>query len=331
MPLFDTMQAAEAAKSVPTFATEISPDPRFAAPRPSAAPVAVLVGPDKIQAGTMGLFRTAGSQGDVQEWAVSPEASAVKLLRLADEKTGEHVGLYCSDVPEQVIICYVCVSIDASKPVVKFAPKLLQVTGSIAPIPGTGSISVTLTPEAANAAGARWRVDGQATQTSGASVTGLAVGSHDVAYERIDNWQAPNPDTVGVFAGQTTTLSRQYTQGPTPGPAPIPVPGFRVLIVYETADVSKYPWPQALVLSDASIRSYLNSKCVVGPDNRTKEWRIWDQNVNLTNESDLWQKAVLRSRASLPWIVISTGTTGYDGPLPKDVASTLALLKQYGG
>ncbi len=118
--------------------------------------------------------------------------------------------------------------------------------------------------------------------------------------------------------------------GPLP-PAPIPVDGFRVLMVYETGDVQKLPSAQAAVLFSKSIRDYLDGKCVLGPDGKTREWRIWDQNIDPTLESSLWQTAMKRPRASIPWIVISTGKTGYEGPLPKDVEATLDLLKKFGG
>lgn len=121
------------------------------------------------------------------------------------------------------------------------------------------------------------------------------------------------------------------TPGPTPGPAPIPADGFRVLMVYESADLSKMPAAQESVLMDSSVRSYLNSKCVPGTDGKTKEWRIWDQNVDTTNEVKLWQDAMKRPRQSLPWIVISNGKSGFEGSLPGNVADTLSLLKKFGG
>lgn len=44
-----------------------------------------------------------------------------------------------------------------------------------------------------------------------------------------------------------------------------------------------------------------------------------------------------RPRATLPWLIISNGTTGYEGPIPKDASGryspqlTLDLLKKIGG
>lgn len=114
-------------------------------------------------------------------------------------------------------------------------------------------------------------------------------------------------------------------------PAPIPEKGFRVLIVYETADLAKLPASQAAALTSSEVRNYLNSACVVGADGKTKEWRILDKDANLSNESQLWQAAMKRDRKSLPWIVISDGTTGFEGPLPQNTADVLSLLKKRGG
>lgn len=116
-----------------------------------------------------------------------------------------------------------------------------------------------------------------------------------------------------------------------PGPAPIPLEGLRVLVVYESAELPKLPPGQQAVLYARSIRDYLDRKCVVGADTRTREWRMWDRDSDASGEAKHWQDALKRDRKSVPWIVISTGRDGYEGPLPASVAETLALLKKYGG
>ena len=119
--------------------------------------------------------------------------------------------------------------------------------------------------------------------------------------------------------------------GPNPSPAPIPEDGFRVLIVYESAELPKYPAGQTNALYARIVRDYLRAKCVVGADGKTREYRIWDKDVDASAESALWQAALKRPRTSTPWIVISTGKTGYEGPLPDSAEKTLELLKKYGG
>lgn len=114
-------------------------------------------------------------------------------------------------------------------------------------------------------------------------------------------------------------------------PAPIQAAGFRTLIVYESADLGKLSKEQADVLASAELRTYLNAKCATGADGKTHEWRILDKDVPMKDESALWQAAMKLPRTSLPWIVISTGTTGFSGPLPGTIADTMTLVKKFGG
>lgn len=117
--------------------------------------------------------------------------------------------------------------------------------------------------------------------------------------------------------------------GPGPGPAPIPVDGMRVLVVLESAELSDLPAAQHTALYSQAVRRYLNSKCAkVG---NTAEWRIWDKDIDVSGTADYWQNAMKRKRGKLPWIIISTGKAGYEGPLPATEADLLDLLKKYGG
>lgn len=118
---------------------------------------------------------------------------------------------------------------------------------------------------------------------------------------------------------------------PTPPapPAPISVAGLRVLIVYESADIGKYPKGQQELLYSRTLRDFLNQHCPAGDDGKTKEWRIFDQNVETKNESKLWQDAMARPRASLPWIIVSNGKTGFEGPLPGTLDDVMKLVQKY--
>lgn len=104
-------------------------------------------------------------------------------------------------------------------------------------------------------------------------------------------------------------------------PPPIPEPGLHVLIVEETEDRGKVPPSQANIFTSVALREYLDSKA--------KGWRIFDQDVDLRLEAKLWQDAMARDRESLPWIVISNGKSGHEGPLPETVAATIDLIKKY--
>ncbi|MBX7106371.1 MAG: hypothetical protein K1X57_19995 [Gemmataceae bacterium] len=118
--------------------------------------------------------------------------------------------------------------------------------------------------------------------------------------------------------------------GPTPTPAPIPQAGFRVAIIEESSERPRLPAKQLAILFSPKVRDYLNDKCVTGPGG-TKEWRIFDKDSSMANESPIWQAVMQRPRRSVPWIVISNGTTGTEEPLPPDEESVLALLRKYGG
>lgn len=119
--------------------------------------------------------------------------------------------------------------------------------------------------------------------------------------------------------------------GPAPTPAPIPAPGFRVLIVYDTAALQKLPIAQSVIINSETIRQYLDSHCVTMPGSSAKGYCIWDHNVLTTGMPQVWQYAMARPHPTLPWILISNGTTGFEGPLPGTVADTLTLLQKYGG
>lgn len=118
--------------------------------------------------------------------------------------------------------------------------------------------------------------------------------------------------------------------GPTPVPAPIPLDGLRVLLVYDPKTQTTLPASQNSVLFGADVRGYLNAKTALGKSG-FREWRLWPVGTDNTGEADHWQKAMARERKSLPWILISNGKTGYEGPLPGTVEETLKLLKTYGG
>ena len=113
---------------------------------------------------------------------------------------------------------------------------------------------------------------------------------------------------------------------PTP-PAPIPLEGFRVLIVYETAELGRLTGAQRAILTSTKVREYLAAKCA--KDGTQPAFRVYDKDV--VPELPWLKDAFKRPRSSLPWIVVSDGKTGYEGVLPADVDATLELLRKYGG
>lgn len=120
---------------------------------------------------------------------------------------------------------------------------------------------------------------------------------------------------------------------PTPQPpAPIPTDGMRVLVVEESADRSKLTPGQLNAMFAKSVRDYLSAKCAKGPDGKTPEVRYIDKDTpNLTGHSPFFVEAFSRPRQNLPWLIISNGVIGYEGPLPGSEAEMLDLLRKYGG
>jgi PKD repeat protein len=57
-----------------------------------------------------------------------------------------------------------------------------------------------------------WNVDGGSWQTSGTTLSGIAVGSHTVAFNNITGWTAPSSQTANVSNGQTASLGGAYVQ-----------------------------------------------------------------------------------------------------------------------
>jgi hypothetical protein len=100
-----------------------------------------------------------------------------------------------------------------------------------------------------------------------------------------------------------------------------------VLFVYESADLSKYPKDQLNVFYDQSFRDYLSTACA--KVNGVPEYRVWDKDTDLANESKSWQDAMKRPHPELPWMVVSNGKTGYEGKVPADVAEARSLVQKY--
>jgi len=115
---------------------------------------------------------------------------------------------------------------------------------------------------------------------------------------------------------------------PEPSPAPIPAAGFRVLVVYEaTKGAPLLTAKQSNELYGADLANYLNAKCV--KEDGQPGWRIWDKDTALANAPEIWRQAMGRNRAAVPWIIISDGQRGYEGPLPD--GGILELCRKYGG
>ncbi len=82
--------------------------------------------------------------------------------------------------------------------------------------PTTGSVTVTMTPQAANAAGAKWQLDGTGTSyNSGQTITGVTAGSHFIKYSSLfPTYTTPANSNITVPAGGSTTATGNYVLAP---------------------------------------------------------------------------------------------------------------------
>jgi hypothetical protein len=121
--------------------------------------------------------------------------------------------------------------------------------------------------------------------------------------------------------------------GPHAGEAPDPERpnrGIVVLVVEEVSERSKLPQPQINIFSSDIVREYLDDRCAKDSKGNP-EWRMVDKDVSMANEPKVLREAFSKPRKGLPWIGVSNGSKGSEGPLPSDVDSVLKLLKRYGG
>jgi hypothetical protein len=86
-------------------------------------------------------------------------------------------------------------------------------SGTYTPTQQTGSLTVTINPQGAINAGAKWRRAGTDTwQNSGATETGIPVSQYTVEFSDVTAWTKPGNQAVTISNGQTTTATGTYTQ-----------------------------------------------------------------------------------------------------------------------
>lgn len=116
-------------------------------------------------------------------------------------------------------------------------------------------------------------------------------------------------------------------------PAPIPLPGFRVLIIEESdaAFRKKLTPGQFNFMFGAASRGWLDT--VTTLEMGQPGYRIYDKDATGVNDTQTWPKEALkRPRGSeLPWLIISNGVTGFEGPMPASEPDIKALVQKYLG
>ena len=114
---------------------------------------------------------------------------------------------------------------------------------------------------------------------------------------------------------------------PFPGVSPIDHKGLCVLVNYETNNLPQEYVSVVNSLQSGDLSVWLDSKCAKLEDGTTAH-RVWDENVDLTQQPKFWQDAFAK-RQPPPAIMVSNGRRGFSGPLPKDAEATKTLLEKY--
>lgn len=173
--------------------------------------------------------------------------------------------------------------------------------------------------------------------------------------EIIDNRYASfslyEPGLFQLTAHGGTVYSKVWFQiksGTDPPPVPqppIPDPHDKtvvgqlwVVIVKDGAHLSQLPSSQMQALLSTRVRDYCTAHCWKGTDGKTPEFKVYDKDTDISQQSPAIQKAfktavddLAKSGTNGPWLTVSNGKTGYSGPLPLTEAAVIEKLKVYGG
>lgn len=145
----------------------------------------------------------------------------------------------------------------------------------------------------------------------------MAIGQNPLSWDdaslvvEVGTGPSPDPNPVPI--------------PPTPGVAPIEGPGLRVLFVSESGE--QMPRDVEASFYSPEIAAFLNANCIKVDGN--PDFRRVDPDTQFTDPNHRFAKALARPRASLPWLIISNGASGYEGPFPKTVAETLTLIRSF--
>jgi hypothetical protein len=111
------------------------------------------------------------------------------------------------------------------------------------------------------------------------------------------------------------------TDIPPPDVVPVPTTGLHVLMVWESSQPGEIPESQVQVLTSTIVRDWIRD--------HNGQFRVFDDDTDLSQTPKVWQDAMKVPRQSLPWIVVSNGRTGFSGPLPKNIDETIQLLEKH--
>jgi len=84
-----------------------------------------------------------------------------------------------------------------------------------------GSLQVTIGPETAVRAGARWQVEDGSWRASGMTASNLSMGSHTVRFQEVSGWTTPSNQTILVGANLMATTNALYLPSVSSNPPPM--------------------------------------------------------------------------------------------------------------
>ena len=170
-------------------------------------------------------------------------------------------------------------------------------------------------------------------------ITSAPKGALTVSVKAI----SANLDKDGKFIGFLTTFgSKTFTVGdvPQPGPGPdpkpnpdpvipAPLPLVGVLMIEESDDRAKISKGQYNALFGATMREWLNAS--VAKEDGQPALRILDKDQATLGMAKHWQDAAKRRPANFttPWLIVSNGVSGWEGPMPATEEETKAILAKY--
>ncbi len=162
-----------------------------------------------------------------------------------------------------------------------------------------GALQVSISPPTVIGAGAQWQVDGGAWQSSGATLSGLTVGSHTVAFSTVAGWTTPVSQKVTVNANQTATATGTYVVVVTPAA------GFIYTTNNGTITITEYTGPGGAV----TIPDAINGLPVTG----IQAWAFYDctslANVTIPDSVTAIGEAAFQICTSLTNVTIGNGLT----------------------
>ena len=121
--------------------------------------------------------------------------------------------------------------------------------------------------------------------------------------------------------------------GPTVTPVdpPTPTGPISVLIIEEKEQRHLLRQGERDAMASPECRLYVRNHGAKTTDGKTPDWRILDPDQDITGEHQLWKDGMARPRTQTPWVIITNGKAGADGPLPPSPEQFLEVLKKYGG